>query len=98
MHSDTMQVVRQFKTATTLEYLWQPSLQAGQPPTLFGLPVVECVAMPTMAANSYSVAVGDFNRGYIITDRLGRQMIRDALIQRRAQGHDLSRGAAAHAG
>lgn len=82
MHSDTMQLVRQFKEATTNAYLWQPGVQAGAPPTLFGLPVVECVDMPTPAANSLSVAVGDFHRGYVVTDRWGTRLIRDELTSK----------------
>jgi hypothetical protein len=33
--------------------------------------------MPEIAAHSYSVAFGDFNRGYLIVDRQGVRVLRD---------------------
>ena len=42
-----------------------------------GLPGVEAEDMPDMAANSYSVAFGDFRRGYLIVDRAGIRVLRD---------------------
>jgi HK97 family phage major capsid protein len=33
--------------------------------------------MPDVAANSYSVAFGDFRRGYLIVDRTGVRVLRD---------------------
>ena len=33
--------------------------------------------MPEIAARSYSVAFGDFNRGYLIVDRQGVRVLRD---------------------
>jgi HK97 family phage major capsid protein len=80
--SDALRLIRQFKTASTLEYIWQPAAQAGQPSTLFGLPVYECPDMPTIAASSYSVAVGDWQRAYCIVDRLGTRMLRDNLTSK----------------
>lgn len=58
-------------------YLWQTSLQTGQPPTLLGFPVFFAEDMPAMAANSLSLAFGDFQEGYTIVDRIGIRMLRD---------------------
>lgn len=62
---------------TTGQYLWQPSLQAGVPVNLLGTAVYEAEDMPVKAANSLSIAYGDFNRGYTIVDRVGTRMLRD---------------------
>ena len=58
-------------------YLWQQSLLAGAPSTLLGYAVVTAEDMPDIAANSMSIAFGDFNRGYLIIDRLGVRVLRD---------------------
>ncbi len=58
-------------------YLWQPSLAAGEPATLMGFPVSECEEMPDIAAGSYSLAFGDFERGYLVVDRAGIRVLRD---------------------
>lgn len=58
-------------------YLWQPSVQAGQPSTLLGYPTFDMEDMPDMAANSYSVGFGDWRRAYTIVDRIGTRVLRD---------------------
>ena len=45
--------------------------------TLMSFPIVEAEDMPDIAANSYSVAFGDFRRGYLIVDRQGVRVLRD---------------------
>lgn len=57
--------------------LWQPSLQAGTPATLMGYPITEIAAMPDLAANALPICFGDFQRGYLIVDRLGLRLLRD---------------------
>jgi HK97 family phage major capsid protein len=57
--------------------LWSSGLQAGQPDLLMGYPMLEMEDMPDIAANSYSIAFGDFRRGYIIVDRTGVRVLRD---------------------
>lgn len=44
---------------------------------IFGRPAVEMVDMPDMAANSFSVAFGDWRRAYTIVDRVGIRVLRD---------------------
>lgn len=70
-------VIRKFKESGTGAYIWQPSLQAGEPATLLGYPVVLAEDMPAMAANSLSVAFGNFAEGYTIVDRVGLNVLRD---------------------
>ena len=59
------------------DYLWQPGLQAGQPATLLGRPVVTAEDMPTIAQNAYPVLVCDFRAGYWIVDKQGIRTLRD---------------------
>ncbi|PIQ96538.1 MAG: phage major capsid protein [Nitrospinae bacterium CG11_big_fil_rev_8_21_14_0_20_56_8] len=58
-------------------YLWQPGLQFGEPQTLLGHPVERMEDMPAVAANSLSVAFGDWQRAYTIVDRMGIRVLRD---------------------
>jgi len=53
------------------QYLWQPPVQAGDPATLLGRPVINPEGMPDVAANAFPVVIGDFRRGYRIKDRSG---------------------------
>ena len=76
MNRATQSVIRKFKDADG-NYLWQPSLRAGEAPTLLGHPVVEAEDMPSIATDSTSIAFGDFRRGYLIVDRLGIRVLRD---------------------
>jgi HK97 family phage major capsid protein len=76
MNRKTESAVRKFKD-TAGNYIWQPGASAGQPATLFGYPVTESEAMPDIAANSYSIAFGDFARGYLVVDRVGIRVLRD---------------------
>jgi HK97 family phage major capsid protein len=49
-------------------FLWQPGMQAGQPDSLFGRPVVTDPAMAAMAINAYSIAFGDFSAYFAFRD------------------------------
>jgi HK97 family phage major capsid protein len=57
--------------------LWEPSLQANEPSLLVGYPVVICPDMPDVAANSYPIAFGDFQKGYYLVDRVGVSLLRN---------------------
>ncbi|WP_448501697.1 phage major capsid protein [Sphingomonas sp.] len=76
MNATTLARIRKLKTADGA-FLWQPGLAAGQPDTLLGYPVVEAEDMPDIAANSLSIAFGDFRRGYLIAERGETQILRD---------------------
>lgn len=58
-------------------YIWQPSVQAGEPATLFGYPVEEEANMQNVATGTRPIAFGDFRRGYLILDRIGVRVMRD---------------------
>ena len=75
MKRSTLLAIRLFKDVNT-QYIWQPGLQAGQPSTLLGYPVIEAVDMPIVAAGSYPILFGDFKAGYLIVDRA------DVVVQR----------------
>lgn len=53
---------------TSGDFLWQPSVQAGQPDRLLGFPVVTDPAVAATAVNANSVAFGDFQAGFVIRD------------------------------
>jgi HK97 family phage major capsid protein len=72
----TITSVRQFKDGNG-NYIWQPSLTAGQPEVLLGYPITRMEDMTTVAANSYSIAFGDFRAAYQIVDRVGIRVLRD---------------------
>jgi HK97 family phage major capsid protein len=72
----TQAVIRKMKDGDGT-YLWQPAAKAGDASTLMGFPVAESEDMPDIAADSYSVAFGDFRRGYLIVDRAGIRILRD---------------------
>nr|WP_294809735.1 phage major capsid protein [uncultured Sphingomonas sp.] len=76
MNSTTLARIRKFKTVDGA-FLWAPSLTVGQPATLLGYPVVEAEDMPDIAANSLSIAFGNFKAGYLIAERGETQVLRD---------------------
>lgn len=76
MNRKTQSAIRKFKD-TTGNYLWQPPATAGGKASLMTFPVYESEDMPDVAANSLSIAFGDFNRGYLIVDRAGVSVLRD---------------------
>lgn len=81
MNDLTLGAIRLLKDSNG-DTLWRPGLEAGASETLLGKPVVTDDNMPDIAANSYSVAFGDFNRGYIITDRMGARVLRDPFTNK----------------
>ncbi|QUT06293.1 phage major capsid protein [Sphingobium phenoxybenzoativorans] len=76
MNSATLARIRKFKTSDGA-FLWQPSLAVGQPATLLGYPVVEAEDMPDVAADSLSIAFGNFAHGYVIAERSETSILRD---------------------
>jgi phage terminase large subunit-like protein len=72
----TQAQIRKFK-ASTGEYLWQPPAQLGATATLMNFPIIEAEDMPDIAAGSFSLAFADFNRCYLIVDRVGIRVLRD---------------------
>ena len=76
MSRNTQSSIRKFKD-TVGDYLWQPAAVADGNATLLNFPVIESEYMPDVATASYSVAFGDFKRGYLIVDRIGIRILRD---------------------
>jgi HK97 family phage major capsid protein len=76
MNRKTQGAVRKLKDADG-NYLWQPAAVAGGTASLMNFPVAESEDMPDIAANSYSIAFGDFRRGYLVVDRVGIRVLRD---------------------
>lgn len=76
MNRKTVSAVRKFKDADG-NYIWQPATRLGETASLLGYPVTEIETMPDVAANSLSIAFGDFQRGYLIVDRAGVRVLRD---------------------
>lgn len=76
MNRKTQSTVRKFKDSTG-NYLWQPPAVTTGKSSLIGFPLADTEDMPDVAANSLSIAFGDFRRGYLIVDRAGVRVIRD---------------------
>jgi len=76
MNRKTQGEVRKFKDADG-NYLWRPPVSANQPASLMGYPLAEAEEMPDIAANSLSIAFGDFRSGYLVVDRAGVRILRD---------------------
>ena len=78
MNSLTTGAIRKLKD-TQGQYLWAPGLQAGQPDSLLGFPVETWEQMDDIGANKFPVAFGNFRRGYVLADRVGLRVTRDAV-------------------
>lgn len=76
MNRKTQGAIRKFKDSTG-NYIWAPPATVGAKATLMNFPVVEAEDMPDIAANSLSIAFGDFRRGYLVIDRVGIRALRD---------------------
>ena len=58
-------------------FLWSDGMVAGEPARLMGYKVLICEDMPDIAANSLSIAFGDFQAGYTIAKRPDLRVLRD---------------------
>jgi len=75
----TLSTLRKFKDADNRPILLD-SMITGQPARLLGYPVIECEAMPAIAANAFPLAFGDFNAGYqMVEDATGMRFTRDEI-------------------
>lgn len=74
MNDATVSIIRKLKDKNDA-YLWQPSLQAGEPDRLLGYELYTSPYVPTVAAGALTVAFGDF-KNYWIGDRAGRTVQR----------------------
>lgn len=69
LNDATALLLRKLKDANE-QYIWQPSVQMGQPDMLFGKRVEYSDTMPVVAAGAKAVAFGDFKK-FRILDRRG---------------------------
>ncbi len=74
LNDATVSLIRKLKDQYGA-YLWQPSVQAGQPDKLLGYDIITTPYAPTVAAGAFTVAFGDF-KNYWIGDRSGRTVQR----------------------
>jgi len=74
MNDATISMLRKLKD-TNGAYLWQPSLQAGEPDGLLGYPLYTSPYVPTVAAEALPIAFGDFSN-YWIAGRMSRSVQR----------------------
>ena len=70
MNDATVKAIRKLKDGTG-QYLWQPSITAGDPDTLLNRPVKTSAYIPTLEAAAKVIAFGDYGY-YWIADRQGR--------------------------
>ena len=80
MADATVATIRKFKDGSG-NLQWRPGVTVAEPyvELFLGKPIEYSDSMPVVASNSYSVAFADWKRAYTIVDRLGTQIIRDAL-------------------
>lgn len=76
MSSATTRLVMKLKDGEG-RYLWTDGLVAGQPPTLLGRPVAVDETMPPIAAGAAAIALADWRKAYLVTDRKGTTVLRD---------------------
>ena len=77
MRREVRTKLRKLRGATSDLYLWEPSLQMGQPDRLNGYPVNIDQYVPALATDSLSLAFGDFREAFTIIDRIGIRTLRD---------------------
>lgn len=76
MSRKTQAAIRKLKD-TSGGYLWTPPSAVGERAMLMGFQLVEAEHMPDVGADAKAVAFGDFQRGYLIVDRVGIRILRD---------------------
>jgi len=74
MNDSTIKAIRKLKNNNG-DYLWQPSVQAGQPDRLLNRPLYTSTFMPELAASAKTILFGDLGY-YWVADRQGRSFKR----------------------
>ena len=82
LNRSTLSAIRKLKD-TAGQYVFQAgmSLVSGVPNTILGYPYVEATDMPSVGANAFPVAFGDFSKAYMIVDRVALAVLRDPFTQ-----------------
>lgn len=82
MNAATLGMLRRYNDTTGQPILME-STSALMPSRLLGYPVLECEAMPDIAANAYPIAFGDLDAGYVLDeDSEGLRITRDDITQK----------------
>ncbi len=76
MNSNSANAIDKLKDGNG-NYLWRDSSAAGVPPSLLGYPVEFSEDMPDIAAGTFSIALANWKRAYVIADKLGIRVLRD---------------------
>lgn len=74
MNDTTVSLLRKLKDGNGA-YMWQPSMQAGEPDKLNGYPLYTSAYAPTITTDALAIGFGDFSH-YWIADRSGRTIQR----------------------
>lgn len=81
MNSQTAAVIAKMKDGQG-NFIWHEALLANEPATLLGRPVEIDEAMPNIGAGAFPIAFGDFQRGYLVNDRMGTRILRDPFTSK----------------
>lgn len=81
MSRRTLAEVRKLKDGQGNYVIRDAITASGMVPMLLGYPTWEFEDMPEIAADSYSIAFGDFQKAYQIVDRIGMQVRRDEITK-----------------
>jgi HK97 family phage major capsid protein len=79
-------VARKLKSSGGGDYLWQPAGAAGQPPTLLGYEVIISDATPTVASDSLSIWLGDWEQFYTVVRMPGLRLLQDPFSTKGSVG------------
>jgi len=82
MNRTTLATIAKFKDGNGNYLLTMGNISERTPFFLLGYPVYLAEDMPAIAANSLSIAFGDFAEAYLIADRLGISVLRDPFTER----------------
>lgn len=74
MNDVTVKAIRKLKDGNR-QYIWQPSLTAGDPDTILNRPIKTSSYVPTLGAAAKTIAFDDFAY-YWVADRQGRSFQR----------------------
>lgn len=77
MSRSTAATLWKLRDSGTDRYLWEPSLQAGQPDRLYGFEVVIDDNVPAIATGSLSIWFGDWQQAYTTVRMPGLRLLRD---------------------
>lgn len=77
----TMGKVRKFKDAEGA-FIWAAPSGTAEVATILGKPTYTDDNMPAVGANNFPIAFGDFNRAYMIADRIGIRVLRDPFTSK----------------